>query len=442
MLTWKMKIIQGVAFGAANIVQIVPLVIFTVLFRNQNVLDYAPYILFYTGTKTGLIFVNGMGKVGNPYQLLKYSILVYILSLMIIGIFPVLPVDNLMSFVMGMGASVILPAYQTIYYKERVLWSWNIGSVEILSMFMYIGLLALFLLLPSTQYHQMVYFSLAVFICLFGWVINMFPETVKNGASSSILPDTQSQNDIILFCILVLFLFSIRLLRFFNNSISFYGFLISFVLFLVFFTIINVKKQLKIDFPLSLVEVSILNGGYEAFLMVYLFSLNVNHVNIVLAYTVYGAGIAAAQFLRKVVSHLFRNISELKQQLLFFVIGSWLLFFPSTILIGTFIIGYVGSANSILLNHAYFFAPVDILEDRLIVKYRNTYLGSILLQLIWGLFLFTSSLIIKHDLIVLAINNRAIQRGNIMTALFLSLTTIVLGMILPSLNERKLFVKL
>jgi len=116
--------------------------------------------------------------------------------------------------------------------------------------------------------------------------------------------------------------------------------------------------------------------------MIYIFVAIQNQALMIGVYVTYGAGMILAQVIRKSVQRRFSKLSDLKVQLLGFVVGAWLMITPHLILLGILLISFFGSANSILLNHRAYYTGVTTPAQTLIVKYRNTYLGSILMQFI------------------------------------------------------------
>lgn len=446
-----MKILQGISFGIANMVQIIPLIIFMAYFRNPQILDYIPYVLFYTGSKTGLLLINGIGDINNPFRVFNYCLLVYIGMLSVLGLTSNLIITDLAAFFLGISASTILPTYQAVYYRERVVWHWNLGGIEIISMVIYILLTLGSLAVINDEPVQVMFRLLNGFMVLGFLIIQGFPRFVKSKSDRNFLRQTMSTSDIELFIWLTLIVFSFRFLRFFGNRIGLIGLVISIIGFGIFLIKILLKKKIEIDFPWWLIGASFLNGAYETFTMLYILCVAHTQSLILFSYGSYMIGLILAQFTRKIIQHLFYRISNLKFQFIVFIIGSWLITFLPTYFLGIFLISYTGSANSILLNHQVYRLQISTPANRLLIKYRNVYLGSILLQAVFivcllGIIFFNkdslTTLLTTIDSQNLTLTELARHLINIegkTVAAVLTGATVLLGIWLPGLDENNLF---
>ena len=176
--------------------------------------------------------------------------------------------------------------------------------------------------------------------------------------------------------------FALRYLRLFEAKFVWLLITVAVIGLVALILRVIITRGTKTKIPGWLLVAALINGAFETFLMLYIFVAIQNQSLMIGAYVTYGAGMILAQVIRRRVQGRFSKLSDLKVQLLGFVVGAWLMITPHLILLGILLISFFGSANSILLNHRAYYTGVTPPAQTLIIKYRNTYLGSILMQFI------------------------------------------------------------
>lgn len=449
-LTTSGKGIQGILFAVANLIQLLPLIVFVTLYQHQPLAAYLPYILFYTGTKTGLLLVNGLGDVQNAYRLARACLVICWIALLTLCLFEQSAIRDLAAWLLGGGASAFLPAYQAVYYRERVVWHWRFGFIETIAMVLYsLGTLGL-IFLAGLNATQSGFWILLLFTTGGLLAMHHLPRFVRSSDASIFVANTKSTTDLELFGWLTIVVFSLRFIRFFASPLGI-GFVTFAVLGLLLFVLrIGRQHRIRIDFPWWLIQASFLNGAFETFAMLYILFAAPGSLPMVFAYTAYGVGIMLAQIVRQPLQNSFSHLPDLQLQLIGFVIGSWLTILPHTLLLGILIIGFTGSANSILLNHQAYHLNQSTPANRLVIKYRNAYLGSISLQamLVLGGLVTAGLTRTKLGTVLGQFNNHVLTTTSvtplihligIVTVTILTITTIILGVRLPKLDENALF---
>lgn len=183
--------------------------------------------------------------------------------------------------------------------------------------------------------------------------------------------------------------------------------------------------------------------------MIYIFVAIQNQALMIGVYVTYGAGMILAQVIRKSVQSHFSKLSDLKVQLLGFVVWAWLMITPHLILLGILLISFFGSANSILLNHRAYYTGVTTPAQTLIVKYRNTYLGSILMQFILIIGLMGLAVMRQQDMTTViaqisgsvAMSDTTSQLIHLAGLISVGLLTVIAGLAgryLPAVDENPL----
>ncbi|MFT8414070.1 MAG: hypothetical protein ABF755_08190 [Oenococcus oeni] len=112
---------------------------------------------------------------------------------------------------------------------------------------------------------------------------------------------------------------------------------------------------------------------------------------------------------------------------------------------------FLTALNSILLNHPAYFLFISTPANRLVIKYRNAYLGSILIQsfLVAEILIVSgiqkdklSNLLLQlnnHRIVVSAMTQQLIQFIGLSTVIFLTILTIIFCFYLPKINKNDLF---
>ncbi|GAF40683.1 hypothetical protein JCM14202_2589 [Agrilactobacillus composti DSM 18527 = JCM 14202] len=349
-----------------------------------------------------------------------------------------------------MSASVVLVAFQTVYYVERTTWHWNIGAVELISGVLYVALAAGLMVLISRWQVRWTFLGLALFQGLALWLLRQFPNFIRQDQHPLTRAGSRSNNDIELFVWLTLLVLGLRDVRQFANQLALLFLGIVLLGFFAFLARILFKNQVKIHFPWWHILASFLNGATETFAMLYILFVADpdNKWAIPLGYLYYALGFLAGQVLRKPLQKWLKPLSDLTLQLLGFTLGSWLLVSHFTLPLGLFIIGFVGTANSILLNHAAFQLPIGAQQNRLMVKYRNVYLGSILAQFLMLLTLGITALALQgHFLAPLTTVHRLATTNNqaavlimgCILALIITLDALAVFLVAPKVDEQPLY---
>ncbi|RXT30667.1 hypothetical protein BVJ53_00165 [Lacticaseibacillus chiayiensis] len=446
-LTTGGKWLQGGLFAVANLISLLPLLVFATLYRDQSPTAYLPYIFFYTGTKTGLLLVNGFGDVQNAYRLARNCLWLCVASLILLNASSQPVIQDTAAFVLGCGASAFLPAYQAVYYRERRVWHWNFATIEMLGFLLY-SIVTLGLILLGGQIRTGFWVLLAF---VTGGLVFLLclPKFAKSLQTPTFVAKTSSKTDLELFFWLTAIVFCLRFTRFFANSLG-VGLMVVFTFgFFLFILRIALHHQIRIDFPWWLIQSSFINGVYETFAMLYILFAIHDQGLMIGAYIAYGLGLILAQVVRQAIQNKFRHIANLQLQLLGFMLGSWLMLVPVVSPAGFFLIGFIGSANSILLNHQVYRFNLSTPANRLAVKYRNAYLGSILLQAMLVFGGLIAALLTHTDLTSLfdqanahssvVISYSLVRLVSLGIVVILTVITFILGRRLPRINERKLF---
>ncbi|KRM23391.1 hypothetical protein [Latilactobacillus graminis] len=209
-----------------------------------------------------------------------------------------------------------------------------------------------------------------------------FEPFVKQPGEAVFVPQTKSVNNLELFIWVTIMAFALRYLRLFEAKFVWQLVLIAIVGLIGLVIRVILTRGMQTNMLAWLLIAALINGAFETFLMLYIFVAVQNKALMIAAYMTYGIGMLLAQVMRRTIQGRFTQLSDLKGQLLGCIIGAWLMMIPYTILLGIVLISFFGSANSILLNHRAYNTGVTTPAQTLIVKYRNTYLGSILMQFI------------------------------------------------------------
>lgn len=377
------KIKQGIVFAVAKLIQILPLIGLTMIHSGQSVASYMPYILFYTALKTGLLFVNSLGHVQNSFKITSISMLLAADALLLLAISPWLYLTDMAAFILGASASVIMPTYEGVYYHERVVWKWHLMGTEIKTLLAF-SLITVGLLTIASHFSYWLVFIVIMLFVLIGFIgMQRFEPFVKQLDESVFVEQTKSLNNLELFVWATAMAFALRYLRLFEAKFVWLLITIAVIGLVALILRVIITRGTKTKMPGWLLVAALINGAFETFLMLYIFVAIQNQSLMIGAYVTYGAaGMILAQVIRKSVQGRFSKLSDLKVQLLGFVAGAWLMITPHLILLGILLISFFGSANSILLNHRAYYTGVTTPVQTLIIKYRNTYLGSILMQFI------------------------------------------------------------
>ncbi len=376
------KIKQGIVFAVAKLIQILPLIGLTMIHSGQSVASYMPYILFYTALKTGLLFVNSLGHVQNSFKITSISMLLAAGALLLLAISPWLYLTDMAAFILGASASVIMPTYEGVYYHERVVWKWHLMGTEIKTLLAF-SLITVGLLTTASHFSYRLVFIVIMLFVLIGFIgMQRFEPFVKQLDESVFVEQTKSLNNLELFVWATAMAFALRYLRLFEAKFVWLLITVAVIGLVALILRVIITRGTKTKMPGWLLVAALINGAFETFLMLYIFVAIQNQSLMIGAYVTYGAGMILAQVIRKSVQGRFEKLSDLKVQLLGFVVGAWLMITPHLILLGILLISFFGSANSILLNHRAYYTGVTTPAQTLIIKYRNTYLGSILMQFI------------------------------------------------------------
>lgn len=376
------KIKQGIVFAVAKLIQILPLIGLTMIHSGQSVASYMPYILFYTALKTGLLFVNSLGHVQNSFKITSISMLLAAGALLLLAISPWLYLTDMAAFILDASASVIMPTYEGVYYHERVVWKWHLMGTEIKTLLAF-SLITVGLLTIASHFSYRLVFIVIMLFVLIGFIgMQHFEPFVKQLDESVFVEQTKSLNNLELFVWATAMAFALRYLRLFEAQFAWLLITIAVIGLVALVLRVIITRGTKTKMPSWLLVAALINGAFETFLMLYIFVAIQNQSLMIGAYVTYGAGMILAQVIRKSVQGRFSKLSDLKVQLLGFVAGAWLMITPHLILLGILLISFFGSANSILLNHRAYYTGVTTPAQTLILKYRNTYLGSILMQFI------------------------------------------------------------
>ncbi|MCH4169661.1 MAG: hypothetical protein LKF36_00425 [Lactobacillus sp.] len=452
-LDFHMKIRQGIVFFVAHAIQLIPLALFSAIEPADSLMLALPLLLFYAGSKTGLLLINGLGKVTNAYRLTQLALLVGTGAALGLGLTAIPIIDEIAALILGLSASVVLVAFQTVYYLERTVWHWFIGNVELLGGALYVAVMAGLMWLVSRFNSRWTFLVLALFLGLALWLLHRFPNFIHQGKQPLTRAGSQSLNDLELFMWLTLLVFSLRYVRQFATRGALLLLGIVLLGFFTFLARIILRQRITIRLPWWHIVASFLNGIVGTFAMLYLLFATDPKASwfIPISYTAYGLGFLGGQFFRRPLQKLLKPLSDLTIQLLGFVLGSWLLVFPLTLPLGLFIIGFIGTANSILLSHAAFIAPAGDLQNRLMVKYRNVNLGSILAQFLMLLLIGIVSLKRQgHFLTLLTRVNQGqtagLTHGVVLTmgwlmAVLITLGAIAVMLLADKVNEQPLYAK-
>lgn len=381
-LTTGEKIKQGLVFAVAKLIQIFPLIGLTMIHNGQSAASYMPYILFYTALKTGLLFVNSLGHVQNAFKITSISMVLAAGALLVLAISPWLYLTDMAAFILGASASVIMPTYEGVYYHERVVWKWHLMGTEIKTLLGFSLLTAGGLIIASHFTYRLVFVVIMGFVLIGLMGMQRFEPFAKQPGEAVFVPQTKSVNNLELFIWITIMAFALRYLRLFEAKFVWQLVLIAIVGLIGLVIRVILTRGMQTNMPAWLLIAALINGAFETFLMLYIFVAVQNKALMIAAYMTYGIGMLLAQVMRRTIQGRFTQLSDLKGQLLGCVIGAWLMMTPYTILLGIVLISFFGSANSILLNHRAYNTGLTTPAQTLIVKYRNTYLGSILMQFI------------------------------------------------------------
>ncbi len=448
-LTTIEKIQQGIVFTVAKLIQILPLMALTMIYTtNQSAESYMPYILFYTAVKTGLLLINGFGHVQNTFRLMQLSLIMSLATLLVLSLSPWEYLTDVAAFLLGLSASVILPTYEGVYYHERVVWKWFLQGVEILTLFVTSAVILTLIAIASHFSYRSVFAIITGFV-LVGLVTMMqFKPFAKQVGEPLFVPHTQSLRNLELFSWTTVMVFGLRYLRFFDKSFAWTIILVAAVGLVALVSRVLIWRSKVPGLPSWTVVSAMLNGAYETFLMLYIFLAAHGQTVMISAYVAYGLGMMLAQIVRRPLQRSFRGMSNLKLQLLFFGLGAWLTIWPNTLLLGAFVISFFGSANSILLNHDVYLTEVSTPAHRLVVKYRSTYLGSILMQFVFiggmmGLSVVRDANLAQimwqiNDATISPATSQFVRLVGMVTALVLTILTAWAYWRLPDIDERPL----
>ena len=443
------KIKQGLVFAVAKLIQILPLIGLTMLHSGHTAASYMPYILFYTALKTGLLFVNSLGHVQNSFKITSISMLLAAGALFVLAISPWLYLTDIAAFILGASASVIMPTYEGVYYHERVVWKWHLMGTEIKTLLAF-SLVTVGLLTIASHFSYRFIFIVIMLFVLIGFVgMQRFEPFVKQLDESVFVAQTKSLNNLELFVWATAMAFALRYLRLFEAKFVWLLITIAVIGLVALVLRVIIMRGTKTQMPGWLLIAALINGAFETFLMLYIFVAIQNQSLMIGAYVTYGAGMILAQVIRKSVQRRFSKLSDLKVQLLGFVVGAWLMITPHLILLGILLISFFGSANSILLNHRAYYTGVTTSAQTLIVKYRNTYLGSILMQFILIIGLMGLSVMRQQDMTTViaqisgsvAMSDTTSQLIHLAGLISVGLLTLIAGLAgryLPAMDENPL----
>ncbi|MGO3540407.1 MAG: hypothetical protein ACTIM7_05945 [Latilactobacillus curvatus] len=275
-----------------------------------------------------------------------------------------------------------MPTYEGVYYHERVVWKWHLMGTEIKTLLAF-SLITVGLLTIASHFSYRLVFIVIMLFVLIGFIgMQRFEPFVKQLDESVFVEQTKSLNNLELFVWATAMAFALRYLRIFEAKFVWLLITVAVIGLVALILRVIITRGTKTRMPGWLLVAALINWAFETFLMLYIFVAIQNQSLMIGAYVTYGAGMILAQVIRRRVQGRFEKLSDLKVQLLGFVAGAWLMITPHLILLGILLISFFGSANSILLNHRAYYTGVTTPAQTLIVKYRNTYLGSILMQFI------------------------------------------------------------
>ena len=419
------------------------------LHSGHTAASYMPYILFYTALKTGLLFVNSLGHVQNSFKITSISMLLAAGALFVLAISPWLYLTDIAAFILGASASVIMPTYEGVYYHERVVWKWHLMGTEIKTLLAF-SLVTVGLLTIASHFSYRFIFIVIMLFVLIGFVgMQRFEPFVKQLDESVFVAQTKSLNNLELFVWATAMAFALSYLRLFEAKFVWLLITIAVIGLVALVLRVIIMRGTKTQMPGWLLIAALINGAFETFLMLYIFVAIQNQGLMIGAYVTYGAGMILAQVIRKSVQRRFSKLSDLKVQLLGFVVGAWLMITPHLILLGILLISFFGSANSILLNHRAYYTGVTTPAQTLIVKYRNTYLGSILMQFILIIGLMGLAVMRQQDMttVIAQISgsvamsdttSQLIHLAGLISVGFLTLIAGLVGRYLPAMDENPL----
>lgn len=370
---------QGVVFAVAKLLPLLPLLALTMYDQAGDAATYMPYLLFYTAVKTGLLLANSRGQVQNAYKLLQRSLLLCVGALLVLTISSNLIVTDIAAFLLGLGASVVAPSYQGVYYHERLVWHWFLQRVELKALGEFSAVILVALGLASHFSYRWVLGVIALMVTVGLLVMRRFEPFVKQTDAAVFVPKTQSFSNLELFIWTTVMIFAVRYLHYFSARVAWFALVVAAAgLGLLVLRVLMTHQRILL-MPRWLTLTALLNGSFESFVLLYLYLAVHTHWLVLLAYFSYACGLLMAQVLRRRVQSWFA-FPALKVQLVGMLIGAWLMLTPVTLLIGVWLISFFASANSILLGHAAYAQPVATPAHRLMIKYRSTYLGSIIMQ--------------------------------------------------------------
>lgn len=448
-LTTGEKIKQGLVFAVAKLIQIFPLIGLTMIHNGQSAASYMPYILFYTALKTGLLFVNSLGHVQNAFKITSISMVLAAGALLVLAISPWLYLTDMAAFILGASASVIMPTYEGVYYHERVVWKWYLMGTEIKTLLGFSLLTAGGLIIASHFSYRLVFVVIMGFALIGLMGMQRFEPFAKQPSETAFVPQTKSVNNLELFIWITIMAFALRYLRLFEAKFVWQLVLIAIVGLIGLVIRVILTRGMQTNMPAWLLIAALINGAFETFLMLYIFVAVQNKALMIAAYMTYGIGMLLAQVMRRTIQGRFTQLSDLKGQLLGCVIGAWLMMIPYTILLGIVLISFFGSANSILLNHRAYNTGLTTPAQTLIVKYRNTYLGSILMQFILIIGLMGLAVMRQQDMTAVIaqisgsvamtnITSQLIHLAGLISVGWLTLIAGLAGKYLPAVDENPL----
>lgn len=448
-LTTGEKIKQGLVFAVAKLIQIFPLIGLTMIHNGQSAASYMPYILFYTALKTGLLFVNSLGHVQNAFKITSISMVLAAGALLVLAISPWLYLTDMAAFILGASASVIMPTYEGVYYHERVVWKWYLMGTEIKTLLGFSLLTAGGLIIASHFSYRLVFVVIMGFALIGLMGMQRFEPFAKQPGETAFVPQTKSVNNLELFIWITIMAFALRYLRLFEAKFVWQLVLIAIVGLIGLVIRVILTRGMQTNMPAWLLIAALINGAFETFLMLYIFVAVQNKALMIAAYMTYGIGMLLAQVMRRTIQGRFTQLSDLKGQLLGCVIGAWLMMIPYTILLGIVLISFFGSANSILLNHRAYNTGLTTPAQTLIVKYRNTYLGSILMQFILIIGLMGLAVMRQQDMTAVIaqisgsvamtnITSQLIHLAGLISVGWLTLIAGLAGKYLPAIDENPL----
>lgn len=443
------KIKQGLVFAVAKLIQVLPPIGLTMLHSGHTAASYMPYILFYTALKTGLLFVNSLGHVQNSFKITSISMLLAAGALFVLAVSPWLYLTDIAAFILGASASVIMPTYEGVYYHERVVWKWYLKGTEIKTLLAF-SLVTISLLIIASHFSYRLVFIVIMLFVLIGFIgMQRFEPFVKQLDESVFVAQTKSLNNLELFVWATAMAFALRYLRLFEAKFVWLLITVAVIGLAALVLRVIITRGTKMKMPRWLLIAALINGAFETFLMLYIFVAIQNQGLMIGAYVTYGVGLILAQIIRRRVQGRFAKLSDLKVQLLGLVVGAWLMMTPYLILLGVLLISFFGSTNSILLNHQAYYTGVTTPAQTLIVKYQNTYLGSILMQfiLIVGLMglavlrqqnMTTVIAQISGSIAMTATTSQLIHLAGLISVGFLTLIAGLAGRYLPAMDENPL----